>query len=48
MRTRQPSSVLLFVLLTLTGAGCRDGGAAAAAQAPAAPAVPLPNKDGSF
>jgi predicted phosphodiesterase len=53
MRTRQPSSVLLLVLLTLTGAGCRDSRAAAAtvvvaAQAPAAPTVPLPNKDGSF
>jgi calcineurin-like phosphoesterase family protein len=53
MRAHQPSSVLLFVLLTLTGAGCRDSGAAAvtalvAAQSPAAPAVPLPNQDGSF
>ena len=53
MRTRPQSSVvLLFLLLTLTGAGCRDGGAGAtalvAAQAPAEPTVPLPNKDGSF
>jgi predicted MPP superfamily phosphohydrolase len=54
MRTRHPSSVvLLFFLLTLTGAGCRDSGAAVAtflvaAQSPAEPTVPLPNKDGSF
>ena len=54
MRSRHPSSiVLLLFLLTLTGAGCRDGGAAGAtavvaAQAPAAPTVPLPNRDGSF
>ena len=53
MRSRHPSSiVLLLFLLTLTGAGCRDGGAAGAtavvaAQAPAAPTVPLPNRDGS-
>jgi hypothetical protein len=54
MRTRQPSSVvLLFLLLTLTGTGCRDSGAAGAtalvaAQSPAEPTVPLPNKAGSF
>ena len=54
MRSRHPSSiVLLFFLLTLTGAGCRDHGVAgatalAAAQGPAEPTVPLPNRDGSF
>jgi len=54
MRTRHPFSVVIpFLLLTLTGAGCRDSGAAGptavvAAQAPAAPTVPLPNRDGSF
>ena len=54
MRLRHPSSIaLLFLLLTLTGAGCRDSGAGGAtavvaAQAPAEPTVPLPNKEGSF
>jgi Calcineurin-like phosphoesterase len=54
MRTRHSSSVvLLFLFLTLIGSGCRDSGAVgatafAAAQSPAAPTVPLPNKDGSF
>jgi len=53
MCTRHPSSALLFVLLTLTGAGCRDTGAPVAAvlvavQSPAEPTVPLPNKSGSF
>lgn len=54
MRMRHPSSaVLLSFLLTLTGAGCRDGGGAGvttlvAAQSPAEPTVPLPNQAGSF
>jgi 3',5'-cyclic AMP phosphodiesterase CpdA len=54
MPTRHGSSVvLLFVLLTWTGAACRNRSDARAtvvlaAQAPAEPAVPLPNKDGSF
>jgi predicted MPP superfamily phosphohydrolase len=54
MRSRHPSSiVLLFFLLTLTGSGCRDNGVAGApavvaAQVPAEPTVPLPNRDGSF
>ena len=54
MRTPHHSSVvLLFVLVTWTGTACRDGGApeataVVAAQSPAEPTVPLPNKDGSF
>ena len=54
MRMRHPPSVVFLVfLLALTAAGCRDGdatGAAAlvAAQSPAEPTVPLPNKAGSF
>jgi len=54
MRTRHRFSVaLLVVLLTWTGSACRDRDAAAAtavvaAQAPAEPTVPLPNRDGSF
>ena len=54
MRTPHYSSVaLLFVLVTWTGTACRDGGApeataVVAAQSPAEPTVPLPNKDGSF
>src|SRR2546428_10899880 len=54
MRTRHPSPiVLLFFLLPLTGAGCRDSGGApatavAAAQSPAQPTIPLPDRNGSF
>jgi calcineurin-like phosphoesterase family protein len=54
MRMRHPSSVvLLFFLLAFFGAGYRDSGAAGgtalvAAQAPAEPIVPLPNRDGSL
>jgi len=53
MRTRRPSSILLlFFLLTWTGAGCRGNGAGATAlvtaQSTAEPTVPLPNKDGSL
>src|SRR5438132_709343 len=54
MRTRHPSPiVLLFFLLPLTGAGCRESGGAsatavAAAQSAAEPTIPLPNRNGSF
>jgi 3',5'-cyclic AMP phosphodiesterase CpdA len=54
MRSRHPSSiVLLFFLLTLAAAGCRDNGVAGAtalvaAQTPAEPTVALPNREGSF
>jgi len=55
MRTRHPcSAALVFFLLILTGAGCRDSGVTAgiatveAQQSPAEPVVSLPNKDGSF
>jgi predicted MPP superfamily phosphohydrolase len=54
MPTRHRSSVvLLSVVLTLTGAGCRgsvaDGATApVAAQSPADATVPLPNRNGSF
>ena len=51
MRTRHSSSVaFLFLVLTLTAAGCRDGAGGAAvlvAQSPSPP-VQLPNRDGSF
>jgi predicted MPP superfamily phosphohydrolase len=51
MRIRHSSSVaFLFLVLTLTAAGCRDGAGGAAvlvAQSPAPP-VQLPNRDGSF
>ena len=54
MRTRHGSSVvLLVVLLTWTGAACRDRSAAGATalvaeQSAPEPPFPLPNKDGSF
>jgi hypothetical protein len=55
MRTRHLCSpALAFLLLILTGAGCRDGGVmsgiatAEAQQSAAEPPVPLPNRDGSF
>jgi predicted MPP superfamily phosphohydrolase len=55
MRTRhQCSAALVFFLLILTGAGCRDSGVTAgiatveAQPSPAERVVSLPNKDGSF
>jgi Calcineurin-like phosphoesterase len=53
MLTRHASSVVLLSLLSLTGAGCRDGsvvagiGVVEAQQSPPEPLVPLPNRDGS-
>lgn len=55
MRTRHlGSTALVFFLLLLTGAGCRDSDVTAgiatveAQQRSAEPVVPLPNRDGSF
>jgi hypothetical protein len=54
MRTRHLSLIVLLFLFIVTGVGYRDSGITAgtarleAQQSPAAPVVPLPNRDGSF
>ena len=54
MRTRHLSLIVLLFLFIVTGVGYRSRGNSAgtarleAQQSPAAPVVPLPNRDGSF